>query len=436
MAKYYKIRGARPLSGSIKVGGAKNTLPKNIVASLLTDEPCVISNVSNIGDVTVTLDMCSSIGTQCEWLSPSTIRISTPQVISGSIHSQFSGINRIPILMLGPLLHRFGMAEIPLLGGCKIGPRPINFHIDALRALGAEVQLVDGKYRAEASKLRGTTISLPYPSVGATETILLSASLAEGTTVIKNAAIEPEVIDLIAVLQKMGAIIAVDVDRTILIDGVRRLRSFKHHALTDRIEVASWACAAIATGGDVVVENADQLGMMAFLNIIRKIGAEYEVLDNGIRFFSQGSHLNPTFLETDVHPGFMTDWQQPFVILMTQAEGLSVLHETVYEDRFGYTDELRRMGAEIQVYKQCLGGKPCRFLHRNYPHSCVIKGRTNLKGIEMTIPDLRAGFSYIIAALVARGESIIKGVNYIERGYDSIPEKARSLGADFEVVEC
>jgi len=432
---YYKIRGAQPLSGSIKVGGAKNTLPKNIVASLLTDEPCIISNVSNIGDVTVTLDMLSSIGTEVEWLDHSTMRISTPKVTSHIINSQFSGINRIPILMLGPLLHRFGMAEIPLLGGCKIGPRPINFHIDALKLLGAEVEIIDGKYRARASKLQGTTISLPFPSVGATETILLSASLAEGTTVIKNAAIEPEVIDLIAVLQKMGAIIDVDVDRTIIIDGVKRLRSFKHHALTDRIEVASWACAAIATHGDIVVENSDQLGMMAFLNIIRKIGGEYEVLENGIRFFSRGDCLNPIFLETDVHPGFMTDWQQPFVILMTQAQGLSVLHETVYEDRFGYINELRRMGAEIQVYQQCLGGKPCRFLHRNYPHSCVVKGQTALKGIEMTIPDLRAGFSYIIAALVASGESIIKGVYYIERGYDSIPEKARSLGAHIEVVE-
>jgi len=431
---YYKIRGARPLSGSIKVGGAKNTLPKNIVASLLTDEPCIISNVSDIGDVKVTLDMLSSIGTEFEWLNRSTMRISTPKVISPVINSQFSGINRIPILMLGPLLHRFGMAEIPLLGGCKIGPRPINFHIDALKSLGAEIELIDGKYLAKASKLQGTTISLPFPSVGATETILLSASLAEGTTVIKNAAIEPEVIDLIAVLQKMGAIIAVDVDRTIIIDGVKRLRSFKHQALTDRIEVASWACAAIATHGDIVVENSDQLGMMAFLNVIRKIGGEYEVLENGIRFFSGTDHLNPIFLETDVHPGFMTDWQQPFVILMTQAQGLSVLHETVYEDRFGYINELRRMGAEIQVYKQCLGGKPCRFLHRNYPHSCVVKGQAALKGIEMTIPDLRAGFSYIIAALVASGESIIKGVNYIERGYDSIPEKARSLGACFEVV--
>jgi UDP-N-acetylglucosamine 1-carboxyvinyltransferase len=432
---YYKIRGAQPLSGSIKVGGAKNTLPKNIVASLLTDEPCIISNVSNVGDVTVTLDMLRSIGTEFEWLDRSTLRISTPKVTSPAINSQFSGINRIPILMLGPLLHRYGMAEIPLLGGCQIGPRPINFHIDALKSLGAEIELIDGKYMATASKLQGTTIALPFPSVGATETILLSASMAEGTTVIKNAAIEPEIIDLIAVLQKMGAIIAVDVDRTIIIDGVKRLRSFNHRALTDRIEVASWACAAIATHGDIVVENSDQFGMMAFLNIIRKIGGEYEVLENGIRFFSRGDRLNPIFLETDVHPGFMTDWQQPFVILMTQAHGLSVLHETVYENRFGYIDELRRMGAEIQVYKQCLGGKPCRFLHRNYPHSCVVKGQTALTGIEMTIPDLRAGFSYIIAALVASGESIIKGVNYIERGYDSIPEKARSLGACFEVVE-
>lgn len=432
--KHYKIEGAHPLTGSIKVSGAKNLLSKCIVASLLTDEPCVISNVSRIGDVEVTLDMCASIGSQVEWVDDSTVRISTPEMTTHQVPIEFSGINRIPVLLMGPLLHRMGRAEVPLLGGCNIGPRPIDFHIKSLESLGAEVELTEAKYKTRAKKMVGTTIPLPFPSVGTTETILMTACMAEGTTVIQNAAIEPEIIDLIIILQKMGAIIAVDVDRTIIIEGVERLRGFNHKALTDRIEVASWACAAIASNGDIFVEGAEQIGMMTFLNTLRKIGGEYEVFDNGIRFYSTGEPLVPIFLETDVHPGFMTDWQQPFVILMTQAEGISVIHETVYENRFGYTTELTKMGAVIQLYKQCLGGKPCRFLHQDFNHSCVVNGKTHLRGIEMTIPDLRAGFSYIIAALIAEGVSVVRGVEYIERGYESIAEKAACLGARFEVI--
>jgi len=433
--KYYRIEGAHPLAGEIKVSGAKNLLSKCIVASLLTEEPCVISNVSRIGDVNVTLDMCASIGSSVEWLDDSTIKIATPRMTTHKVPIEFSGINRIPVLLMGPLLHRMGRAEVPLLGGCNIGPRPINFHINSLKTLGAQVELTDKKYKTRASGFIGAMISLPFPSVGTTETILLTACMAKGTTVIQNAAIEPEIIDLITILQKMGAIIAVDVDRTIIIEGVERLRGFKHKALTDRIEVASWACAAIASNGDIFVEGAEQIGMMTFLNTLRKIGGEYEVFENGIRFYSTGNPLVPIFLETDVHPGFMTDWQQPFVILMTQADGISVIHETVYENRFGYTNELIKMGAVIQLYKQCLGGKPCRFLHRDFNHSCVVNGKTNLKGIEMTIPDLRAGFSYIIAALIAEGISVVRGVEYIERGYESIAAKAANLGARFEVLE-
>jgi len=432
---YYRIEGAHPLEGEIKVSGAKNLLSKCIVASLLTEEPCIISNVSRIGDVNVTLEMCAAIGSSVEWLDDSTVKIATPEMKTHEVPTEFSGINRIPVLLMGPLLHRMGRAEVPLLGGCDIGPRPIDFHINSLKTLGAQVELTENRYKTRASGLTGAMISLPFPSVGTTETILLTACMAKGTTVIQNAAIEPEIIDLITILQKMGAIIAVDVDRTIIIEGVERLRGFKHKAITDRIEVASWACAAIASNGDIFVEGAEQIGMMTFLNTLRKIGGEYEVLENGIRFYATGKPLVPIFLETDVHPGFMTDWQQPFVILMTQAEGISVIHETVYENRFGYTNELIKMGAVIQLYKQCLGGKLCRFLHRDFNHSCVINGKTHLKGIEMTIPDLRAGFSYIIAALIAEGTSVVRGVEYIERGYESIAAKAKGLGARFDVLE-
>jgi UDP-N-acetylglucosamine 1-carboxyvinyltransferase len=203
--------------------------------------------------------------------------------------------------------------------------------------------------------------------------------------------------------------------------------------MNDRIEAASFAIAGIITGGDVLVEGAEQAHMLTFLNKLRQIGAGFEVTADGIRFFHPQRDLRPIVLETDVHPGFMTDWQPPFVMLMTQAHGLSVVHETVYENRFGYTDELVRMGAELQLFRQCLGEKSCRFKSRDFAHSCVVKGATPLHAADITIPDLRAGFSYLIAAAVARGVSRIHGVEYVERGYPHVREKFEALQANIQV---
>src|SRR5690606_35226976 len=266
----------------------------------------------------------------------------------------------IPILFCGPLLHRLGEAFIPDLGGCRIDDRPINYHLDILRQFGAVVdKRPNGIHLRAPRRLQGTKISLPYPSVGATEQLLLTAVRADGITELSGAAIEPEIMDLINVLQKMGAIISVDTDRVIRIEGVDRLEGFRHTALPDRIEAASWASAALATGGDIDVRGARQAEMTTFLNTFRKVGGGFDVHDEGIRFFHPGDELRSIVLETDVHPGFMTDWQQPLVVALTQATGLSIVHETVYENRFGFTDALRGMGATIQVYRECLGGHPC-----------------------------------------------------------------------------
>jgi UDP-N-acetylglucosamine 1-carboxyvinyltransferase len=252
-------------------------------------------------------------------------------------------------------------------------------------------------------------------------------------TSIKNAAIEPEIIDHVMLLQKMGAIIFVDTDRTIVVEGVERLHGAEHSVVNDRIEAASFAIAGIITGGDVVVEGAEQAHMLTFLNKLRQVGAGFEVKAGGIRFFHPQRPLKPIVLETDVHPGFMTDWQQPFVMLMTQVAGLSVVHETVYENRFGYVDELVKMGAEIQLFRQCLGEKPCRFKGRDFAHSCVVKGPAPLQAADIAIPDLRAGFSYLIAAAVAPGVSRIHGVEYVERGYTGILEKFEALRANIRL---
>jgi UDP-N-acetylglucosamine 1-carboxyvinyltransferase len=434
--RYYEIEGGKPLVGRVAVGGAKNAATKQIVASLLTDEPVTLHNVPDMGDTALTLEMCQSIGLDATWADDGhTLRLHTPAVRSAEVPAAFSGVNRIPILMLGPLLQRSGEAIVPMLGGDDIGRRPVDFHLMALEQLGATIECDHGRYRAVADRLRGAVIELPYPSVGTTENTLFAAVRAEGITRIENAAIEPEVIDLVMLLQKMGAIIFVDTDRTIIVEGVERLRGAEHTVMNDRIEAASFAIAGIITGGDVLVAGAEQAHMLTFLNKIRQVGAGFEVRADGIRFFHPGQPLRPIVLETDVHPGFMTDWQPPFVMLMTQIDGLSVVHETVYENRLGYTEALMEMGAEMQLFRQCLGEKPCRFKSRAFPHSSVVKGGAELRAADVAIPDLRAGFSYLIAAAVARGVSRISGIEYVERGYPQVLEKFQALQAQIRLCE-
>jgi UDP-N-acetylglucosamine 1-carboxyvinyltransferase len=335
-------------------------------------------------------------------------------------------------LFCGPLLHRLGEAFIPDLGGCAIGGRPVNYHMDILRQFGAEVDKHPGGVHLSAPRrLVGTKIALPYPSVGATEQLLLTAVRAEGITELSNAAIEPEIMELINVLQKMGAIISVDTDRVIRIEGVHRLVGYTHTALPDRIETASWASAALATSGDVYVAGARQADMTTFLNTFRKVGGEFVIDDDGISFFHPGADLHSIHLETDVHPGFMTDWQQPLVVALTQARGLSIVHETVYEKRFGFVEALASMGATIQLYRECLGGHACRFGQRNFYHSAVISGPTPLSAADIEVPDLRGGFSHLIAALAAKGQSAVRGISLIDRGYERFAEKLDALGAQF-----
>jgi UDP-N-acetylglucosamine 1-carboxyvinyltransferase len=274
---------------------------------------------------------------------------------------------------------------------------------------------------------------LPFPSVTTTENLLLAAVLARGRTFIRNAAIEPEIMDLVMFLQKMGAIIDYNADRTLVIEGVSSLHGAEHTVLPDRIVAASLACAAVATCGEIYVRDARQADLVTFLNALRRVGGEFEVDSKGIRFYRNGP-LKSISLETNVHPGFMTDWQPPFVVLLTQAEGMSVVHETVFENRFGYVSELLKMGADIALYDSCLGGTPCRFRFSNYRHSCVIRGPAALHPTEINVPDLRAGFTYLIAALVARGASTICGIEHIERGYEDLEGALLALGATIEVV--
>ncbi|WP_182111553.1 MULTISPECIES: UDP-N-acetylglucosamine 1-carboxyvinyltransferase [unclassified Actinotalea] len=430
------IHGGTPLNGEITVRGAKNFVSKAMVASLLGEGPSELRNVPVIRDVGVVTGLLELHGVQVT-SDPraGVLRLDPSNVESAHVADidAHAGSSRIPILFCGPLLHRLGEAFIPDLGGCRIGDRPINFHLDILRQFGAVVEKREQGIHIRAPRgLHGTKVSLPYPSVGATEQLLLTAVRAEGLTELTNAAIEPEILDLINVLQKMGAIISVDTDRVIRIEGVPRLMGYRHTALSDRIEAASWASAALATAGDITVRGATQPEMTTFLNTFRKVGGEFDVLDDGIRFFHPGGDLRSIVLETDVHPGFMTDWQQPLVVALTQAKGLSIVHETVYENRFGFTDALVGMGATIQVYRECLGGHPCRFGQRNFYHSAVVSGPTPLAAADIEVPDLRGGFSHLIAALTAKGVSAVRGIDLIDRGYEHFMDKLTALGAEFD----
>jgi UDP-N-acetylglucosamine 1-carboxyvinyltransferase len=435
-----RVEGGKPLRGHINVRGAKNLVPKAMVAALLGDTPSVISNVPHIRDVEVVSGLLRVHGATVDFDAKAGVLSIDPSAIetasSASINAH-AGSSRIPILFCGPLLHRLGRATIPDLGGCHIGDRPVNFHLEILRRFGAKVDRTDGALHLTTNgrRLQGTTIDLPYPSVGATEQTLLTAVRAEGKTVLTGAAVEPEIIDLIDVLQKMGAIISVDTDRTITIEGVDALEGFNHRAIPDRIEAGSWACAALTTGGDITVLGARQTAMSAFLNVFRKVGGAFEVKEEGIRFYHPGGELHSMAMETNVHPGFMTDWQQPLVVALTQAKGLSIVHETVYENRLGFTNALNQMGANIQLYRECLTGAECRFGARNYYHSAVIAGPTPLHGSDIVVPDLRGGFSYLIAALAAEGISHVKGINLIDRGYADFMDKLYALDAQVQRLE-
>ncbi len=429
----YVIEGGVPLVGSVQLSGAKNAVTKMIVSSLLSTDPTILRNAPrHVGDLGITSAVVESLGTRITWQDDSTLAIESATITNSSIPPAFGRKNRLAILTAGPLLHRTGQAIIPFPGGDRIGPRPINFHVEGLRQMGAQVELRDGAYHFQAARLRGTTVALPFPSVGATETLIIAATLAKGVTIIQNAAIEPEIMDLVKFLQKMGAIIEQRTDRKIVIEGVDRLHGANHRILADRMEAVSLAVAAYVTHGDVRLVGANQDHLLTFLNTLYRIGLDFTVEDDAIRFGGGAWPPRSIALETDVHPGFMTDWQQPFTVLLTQAQGMSVVHETLYEDRFGYTSTLRQMGADIGLYEKCLGELPCRFREREFAHSAIVRGPTPLHATTLDIPDIRAGCSYIVAALCATGTSTVYGVEHIERGYEQLDAKLKTLGAHIE----
>ena len=429
----WAIDPAGPLHGVIEVAGSKNTVTKLMVAALLGDEPSYITGAPTIGDVTITSEMIGHTGAGVS-IEGSSIAVDPSTLVVPKVSLAYTGLNRIPILLIGPLLSKLGEAHVPLIGGDAIGARPVDYHVEALRAFGAEVSVEDDAVHARAAKLSPARIELAFPSVGATETVLLTASLIEGRTVLENAAIEPEVVELALFLQRMGVGIELQPDRTFIIEGKPSLHGARLRLSGDRIEAFSYLLAGLVTGGRVTVRGCRHERLVTAISVLQRMGVKFDIADDEISCWSEES-LRPIAIYTSPHPGFMTDWHPPLAMLMTQIDGMSVIHETVFEDRFRYVQSVTRMGAEIELFDQCLAGPTCRFHEAASTHSCVIRGGGKLVGSHVDIADIRAGFACILAAAVASGTSYLSGVYQLERGYDHVFEKLRTLGLNAEIVE-
>lgn len=439
MSKFV-ITGGTPLHGSVRVGGAKNASYKLMIASLLGQSESRLLNFSRISDVELVGKIIEYLGCKVNKAGERAIFIDPSPIKDYRIDREHGEQGRFSTMFIPVLLHKFGMAEVPAPGGDKIGKRPLDRHFDGLKALGAKVWFEDGMYKAEAKELVGTTYKFKKNSHTGTETLIMAAVLAKGKTVLENAAMEPEIDDLIDFLNEMGANIRRRAHRVIEIVGVDKLEGAIHKIIPDRNETVSYACAAICTKGDVIIENARHEHLKSFLEKLDEIGAGYEIGNYGIRFYYKGD-LRATDIITEIEPGFMTDWQPLWATLMTQCEGESVIHETIMANRFQYVDELEKMGVKINKYNPEVKHpeKVYNFdLENDSPenkHAIKILGKANLKAGKFRVKDLRHGATLILAAMTADGVTEIEGIEHVDRGYENLDGRLRSLGAKIERVE-
>ncbi len=415
-----KIQGDHKLQlrGKVKIGGAKNAVLPAIAASLLTKEKIKLRNVPLVTDVFTILTLTQELGAEYN-LKKNSVTIQAKNIRSEEASYELVRAMRASILVLGPLLARQGKAVVALPGGCAIGSRPIDIHIHGLEKLGASITLEHGYIKAEAKRLQGTEIEFEKKSVGATENLLMAAALSQGETVLKNCSLEPEVSCLCKLLIKMGAKIEGIGGETIHIKGVKELGGATHAIIPDRIEAGTFLLAGALTQGDVILTHTQPDHLSNIIERLRFSGAKIDKLNkNTLRVV--GSHeIRPQDLTTSSYPGFPTDIQAPFTVLMTQANGTSIITETIFDRRFSHVNELLRLGANIEV----TGDK------------AIVKGQTLLSGAETIATDLRAAASLVLAGLIAKGETIINEAKHLDRGYERIDEKLRSLGANIQILE-
>ncbi len=430
-----EVRGGKPLRGHVQIGGAKNEVTKLMVASTLLSKPLTLHNVPAIEDVEITADLLRRIGVEVQYQPDAhTLTLDARHITkSEAIYGPGRG-NRLSILLAGPLLHRFGQATVEKPQGCRIGERPLDLHLYYLQQLGVTVEEDDLLIHLKGKPTAGQ-IEFPYKSVGATEGALLAAVHAEGETIIKNHAHEPEIVELITVLQQAGAIIEYDAEGVLHVTGVDQPLAIDHpiRIIGDRIEAVSYIAAALATDGEVTLEGIDQRHIITALSAFRRVGAQIDFEGDLIRVKRAKGALHPLQLETDPHPAFATDFQQVFVVLLSQAEGTSHMHETVFDNRFAYLEQLNKLGGHFEVSPECLPFKPCRFAGE-HTHMATINGPMHFHGGTAEITDLRAAFALVIAGLLADQPTHLHHAHHLLRGYDKAIEKLRALGADIKLV--
>ena len=412
------ILGGKTLEGTIKISGSKNATLPILASSLLTSEKSNLSNVPNLLDVITMKELLSSLGIKIN-ANQKSLFLEPGNNISTHADYELVRKMRASVLVLGPLLARYGEAEVSLPGGCAIGSRPVDIHIDALKKMGANIEIKDGYIKAKVpnKRLIGADISFAKVSVGATENIIMAASLAEGKTIIRNAALEPEIDDLISVLNKMGANINRLDNNQIEVEGVNNLKGFSHSVMPDRIEAGTYAMAAVITGGKIQLLNAEKKYLINVIKYLIKVGAKIQYNIDGI-LIEGPKIIKNTDIKTEVYPGFPTDLQAQAMALMTVAKGSSVIEESIFENRFMHIAELVRFGANIKIS----GFK------------AHIKGCKKLNGAQVMATDLRASSSLILAALKAEGETIINRVYHLDRGYENLEKKLSICGANIRRI--
>lgn len=416
MAKFI-VQPAKRLEGSIVVDGAKNGVLPVMAASLLASDVCEIENVPNLKDVHIMSEVIRALGARVN-RQDSKMIIETPEITANEAPYEYVSKMRSSFDVMGPLLARTGVARVPLPGGCAIGERPIDLHIKGFKALGATVTFSYGCVEAKADKLVGASVYLDFPSVGATKNIMMAATLAEGTSFIENAAKEPEIVDLANFLNKMGARISGAGTDTVKIVGVEELFGAQHTILPDRIEAGTYLIMAGIVESDVRIKAVEPSHVRAVVSKLRESGVEIEEYNDEIHVRSSGE-LNAVNITTLPHPGFPTDLQAQFMVLLTQAKGSSVIMETLFENRFMHVSELNRMGATIKIEG----------------HSAIVPGDVKLQGAQVKATDLRAGAALILAGLIAEGQTAVHDIYHIDRGYDNIEQKLRQIGVDITRIQ-
>ena len=423
-----RIRGGKPLKGSIQIGGAKNAALPLMAASLLTSETLCLSNLPHLADITTMVHLLSELGVEVSMNGDAPGGGHIGRVFGLNAHepadktAPYDLVRRMraSVLVLGPLLARWGEAKVSLPGGCAIGTRPVDLHLKGFEALGAEIELEEGYIRAVAPNgLKGAHVLFPSVSVGATENILMAATLAEGTTTIANAAREPEIADLAYCLQAMGAEIDGIGTDTLTVTGKPSLHAANYQVIPDRIETATYAVAAAITGGDITLKGTRLELIDAVADVLVKAGVEVSESEDGIRVTRTNGRIKGVDVMTEPYPGFPTDMQAQLMALLAVSEGASMITETIFENRFMHVPELCRMGADINVHGS----------------SAIVRGVEKLSGAELMATDLRASVSLVLAALAAEGETIVNRVYHLDRGYERVEDKLAACGADIERLE-